>query len=196
MESKRQGLLAGGDLPLTVQGSQETTTGAQPQNAPTGSGLPYIFEDEEVLIDARPAWTAWTLHLVVAGFFVLGGLLVDESGPQLAALVVAGALVAYVWYQRRKVRYLVTDKRIVVATGISSLATNEAWMVDVRGMQTGASFVERLLGHGHITVSTSILPRGSLLPFGGTFQGMTLGGIGNFEEVADVIRQRQSETKH
>lgn len=183
-------------MPFTVQGSDVSTDGGQSSRNPTGSGVPYLFEDEEVLIDARPAWTAWTLHLVIAALVAFGGLIADGSTTRLAGFAIAGALVAYVWYQRRKVRYLVTDKRIVVATGISSLATNEAWMIDVRGMQTGASFVERLLGHGHITVSTSILPRSSLLPFGGAFQGLTLGGIGNFEEVADVIRQRQSETKH
>lgn len=162
---------------------------------PAGSSLPYLFEGEEILIDARPAWTAWTLHLAVAALLVLGGLVADQSETQLAGIVFGLLIVAYVWYQRKKVRYLVTDRRIVVATGISSNATNEAWMVDVRGMQTGASFVEKLLGHGHITVSTNILPRGSMLPWAGALRGMTLGGISNYEAVADVIRTRQGEVK-
>lgn len=161
----------------------------------SSSTLPYLFDGEEIIIDARPAWTAWTLHLVFAALLLLGGLAADASSTQNAGIVSGVLVVAYVWYQRRGVRYLVTDRRIIVATGISSNATNEAWMVDVRGMQTGASFVEKLLGHGHITVSTDILPRGSMLPWSGTFRGMTLGGIGNYEAVADVIRERQAAVK-
>lgn len=176
--------------------SEEPATDAAETGDQTNSGsLPYLFDGEEVLIDARPAWTAWTMHLLLAALFVLGGLAADESAAQNGGIVLGALLVAYVWYQRRKVRYLVTDRRIVVATGISSKATNEAWMVDVRGMQTGASWIEKLLGHGHITVSTDILPRGSMLPWSGTFRGMTLGGIGNYEAVADVIRQRQADVK-
>lgn len=161
-----------------------------------GTGTPYLFEGEEVLIDARPAWTAWALHLAIAGVVILGGLISFDTAVFLVALVFGALIVGYVWYQRKKVRYLVTDQRIVVSTGIKSRATNEAWMIDVRGMQTGASFVERLLGHGHITVSTSILPRGSMLPFGGALRGLTLGGISNYEEVAEIIRERQSTVKH
>lgn len=172
-----------------------TESAGEPTDEASSSSLPYLFEGEEILIDARPAWTAWTLQLMLAGLFVLGGLVADESSTRNVGIVLGILIVAYVWYQRRKVRYLVTDRRIIVATGISSNATNEAWMVDVRGMQTGASWIEKLLGHGHITVSTDILPRGSMLPWTGTFRGMTLGGIGNYEAVADVIRTRQGEVK-
>ncbi|AGB16505.1 putative membrane protein [Halovivax ruber XH-70] len=154
----------------------------------------YLFDGEDVLIDARPAWTAWMVHLVVAIVAGLGGLLADESGMQLFGILIAAAIVGYVWFQRKKVRYLVTDRRILVVTGISSRSTNEAWMVDVRGMQTGASFMERLLGHGHITVSTDILSQGSLLA--SRLNGMTLGGISNYEDVAAVIRKRQAQEKH
>lgn len=163
------------------------------QNTHTG-GDPHLFDGEQVLIDARPAWTAWMSHLIVAAVLALAGLVVSETPTRLLAFLLAAAVVGYVWFQRSKVRYLVTDRRILVVTGLSSKATNEAWMVDVRGMQTGASFVERLLGHGHITVSTSILSRGSLL--GARLQGMTLGGIENYEEVAREIRNRQAEAKH
>lgn len=176
--------------------SKQAQQPADESNAQTvDSSMPYLFEGEDVLVDARPAWTAWTVHLIVAALLLLGGLVADGSETTLVGIVFALLIVGYVWYQRRKVRYLVTDRRIVVVTGLSSRATNEAWMVDVRGMQTGASFFEQLLGHGHITVSTNILPRGSMLPWSGALRGMTLGGIGNYQAVADVIRTRQGEVK-
>jgi len=171
----------------------------QQQPAPNLSNLDLLLPDEEVLIDARPAWTAWAGHLVLGGLILLAGLLANDQNVLVVSILAAGALAGYVWYQRRKVRYVITDLRVMVLTGITSKKTNEAWMEDVKGMQTGASWVERLLGHGHITVSREILPRGSLLPqsamvgIGG--KGMTLGGITNYEQIANTIRQRQAEQK-
>lgn len=155
---------------------------------------PYLLDGEEVLIDARPAWSAWFSKLALAALVVLFGLVSGEPGAIAFAIVAALAIVGYVAYQRMKVRYLVTDRRIIVATGLSSSSTNETWMVDVRGMQTGASLLERVLGHGHISVSTSIMPRGTLLSFA-NIQGMTLGGISDHQEIASIVRQRQAELK-
>jgi hypothetical protein len=170
-----------------------------------------LLPEEEVLIDARPAWSAFAGQLVVAGLVIIFGLLASGNrttgnAPLGIAVVIALGIVGYVFYQRRKVRYLITDKRVLVLTGISSETTNEAWMEDVRGMQTGASFLERILGHGHISISTEIIPRTNSLPglsllFAAIplpgFQGahMTLGGISDYEEVAQMIRMRQSERK-
>lgn len=197
------------------QGSQQANPqgqqAAQPrQGQPTGGqgtqqrrgavSLDVLFPDEELLIDARPAWSAWAGLLIVAGLVVLGGLVSGDQAVIGVALVLALLLVGYVWYQRRRVRYLVTDRRVLVLTGITAKKTNEAWLDDVNGMQTGASFIERLLGHGHITLSREILPRGSMLPVSsfvpGTAKGMTLGGINNYEQIAGIIRQRQAEERN
>lgn len=151
----------------------------------TASGVS-LLTGEEVVVDTHPAWSAWGFHLIGAALVLLVGL---ASEPAFG-IVVAAVIVAYVWYRRSKVRYVVTDRRIVVQTGLSAKQTNETWMEDVRGMQTGASVIERLLGHGHITVSHAVLPTGI-----GRFKGLTLGGIANYEDVARTIRARQSERK-
>lgn len=163
-----------------AQGADRATHKRQTATVP-------LLETEEVLIDTRPAWSAWSLHFLIAGIALLGGLVAEEV---LVGVLIAGAIGAYVWFQRSKVRYVVTDRRIIVTTGHSSKSTNETWMEDVRGMQTGASALERLLGHGHITVSHAVLSTKF-----GRFQGMTLGGVPNYEEIASVIRTRQSERK-
>lgn len=145
--------------------------------------------DEEILIDARPAWSAYSIQLMLAGLIIIGGLVAGDEAI-LAGLIFGGLIIGYVFYQRRKLRYVVTDRRMMKVIGISSKTTSEAWMVDIRGLQTGASLIERLLGHGHITVSADILSTGF-----GRFRGMTFGGISNYEEVAHIIRERQNESK-
>ncbi|WP_216640647.1 PH domain-containing protein [Halorientalis sp. IM1011] len=157
---------------------------------PTQASMP-LMDGEEVLIDARPAWSAYSLQLLVAILAFVGGLAAGDEAV-IVGFLIAAAISGYVLYQRRKVRYVVTDRRMMKLTGISSKSTNEAWMLDVRGLKTGASLIERLLGHGHIVVSTDIMASGF-----GRFRvsGMTFGGISNYEEVAAVIRERQNDQK-
>ena len=186
-----------------VQRQKQTQTGRQTGRSSSGQrqrasseSESHLLPNEDVLIDARPAWSAWFSWFLVAGILLIGALISQETAVIGMVIVIDLVILGAVWYQRRKVRYVVTDLRVMVITGISSRSTNEAWMVDVRGMQTGASLLERLLGHGHISISTSILPRGSMLPFMGQLRAMTLGGIGNYQEIANVIRERQAEVKH
>jgi hypothetical protein len=148
-----------------------------------------LLGDEEILIDARPAWSAYAIQLAVAGLVIIGGLVAGDEAL-FGGLVIGGLIIGYVFYQRRKVRYVVTDRRMMKVIGISAKTTSEAWMVDVRGLRTGASPIERLLNHGHITVSADIVSTGF-----GRFSGMTFGGISNYEEVAHIIRERQNEEK-
>ena len=176
------------------QAVEEGVQQSQQRSSLSKSDDPYLLDGEEILFDARPAWTAWFPKLAFAVLVVLLGLISGEPGVIALTIIIGVLIVGYVAYQRMKVRYLVTDRRIIVATGISSKATNETWMVDVRGMQTGASLLERVLGHGHISVSTSIMPRGALLSFA-NLQAMTLGGISNYQKIAETVRQRQSELK-
>lgn len=177
------------------------------QNDSSTSELDIILPDETVMLDTRPSWAAWTAWFLLAGFVALVGLvamlLAEESRLLMLALVVDLLIVGAVWYQRRRIRYVVTDKRMIVLTGVTSKSTNEAWLEDIRGMQTGASFFERLAGLGTITVSESILPRRTGLPLVSAFagivplpgRGLTLSGIGDYQRVANMIRKYQSVRK-
>jgi hypothetical protein len=117
--------------------------------------------------------------------WLIGGAI----GVDLLGLGVVG-------YLGENMRYIITNYRVIVVMNLSTTSTNEAWMVDVRGLQTGASALERLLGQGHVSISTSILPRGTMVPLVGEFRGMTLGGLSDYKDVANVIRDRQGEIKH
>lgn len=163
--------------------------GRQPPTAEAREASVPTLDDEEVLIDARPAWSAYMWYFVLAGLILLGGLF-SGGNAAIGGLLLAGAIAGYVYYLRQKVRYVVTDQRMMIVRGITSKATNEAWMVDIVGLSTGASLLERLLNHGHITVSRQIGPVGF-----GPFGGMTFGGIHNHEEIAQIVRQRQREEK-
>jgi hypothetical protein len=174
---------------------QQTESRADPnasERQTADASIPLVG-GESVLVDARPAWSAYSLQLLLAALFLVLGVVGGPVGgveTMVTGAVVAGMIVGFVWYQRRRIRYVITDRRVVKVTGVSSKTTNEAWMEDVRGLQTGASLTERLLDHGHITISDSILRMGL-----GRFQGMRLGGIKDYEKVATVIRKRQNQRK-
>ena len=163
--------------------------GRQPPTAEAREASVPTLDDEEILIDARPAWSAYMWYFVVAGLILLAGLF-SGGNAAIGGLLVAAAIAGYVYYLRQKVRYVVTDQRMMIVRGITSKATNEAWMVDIVGLSTGASLLERLLGHGHISVSRQIGATGV-----GPFGGMTFGGIHKHEEIAQIVRERQQEEK-
>lgn len=163
-------------------GGEPPTARAEEPSVPT-------LEDEEVLIDARPAWSAYMWYFVAAAVVLLAGI-VSGGNAVIGGLLVAGVIAGYVYYLRQKVRYVVTDQRMMILRGITSKSTNEAWMVDIVGLSTGASLMERFLGHGHITVSRQI-GTGGFGPFG----GMTFGGIHNHEDIAQIVRERQQAEK-
>jgi uncharacterized membrane protein len=150
-----------------------------------------LLDGEEVILDARPAWSAYFKLLLLAGLFFVGSAIALDGSAGLGLGVVgAGIIVGYVYYLRKRRRYVVTDRRIMILTGISSKATNEAWMVDIIGLQTGSTFLERLLGHGHVKATRQIGNTGY-----GFFGGLTFGGINNYEEVAQIIRKQQNQHK-
>ncbi|ELY29999.1 hypothetical protein C500_10324 [Natrialba magadii ATCC 43099] len=152
----------------------------------------YLLDDETVLVDTRPTWWGWTGYLALAGMFVGLGLLLSlvEVAVGLLTLVPGVLLVGYVWYQRTYQRYLVTDRRIIVSTGMTTRTTNETWVEDVSGLQTKTTSFSRSRGYGTITVSHTVTPSGFSL--GGDLQ---LQGVPNYADVAQTIRRRQSERK-
>ncbi|WP_049928609.1 PH domain-containing protein [Halopiger goleimassiliensis] len=161
------------------------------RTASVADGLP-LLPDETVLVDAKPTWWVWAAHLTIAGLVGVGGLLSAfvDAIVAIPALVFASLVGGYVWYRRNRVRYLVTDRRIVVITGYFGKTTTETWMEDVRGMQTSASRFERRQGYGTITISHGVIPTGFVRT-----RGLQLAGIPDYENVAAAIRQRQSERK-
>jgi len=122
-------------------------------------------------MDTRPAWTVWMGQLVLAAFLVLGGLfLSQESGAAGLGLVFfALVIVGYVWYRRKRVRYVVTDRRVMILTGLSAKGSTETWMEDI--------------------------PLSSALPVFNAGKGLTLSGVSDYPQVANIIRRRQSDRK-
>ncbi|ACV11731.1 hypothetical protein Huta_1556 [Halorhabdus utahensis DSM 12940] len=175
-----------------------------------GADRAHVLDDETIIVETRPSWTVWFWQLVGAVLILLAGLLLGgEAGsgvvvviPVLLSLFIFG----WIWYRRKRIRYVVTDRRAMIVTGISSKKTTEIWLEDARSMQTGSSFFERLLGHGTIILSDSTLTRNSLnalgavpflsaLPIFNAGRGLTFSGISDPVRVANVIRKRQSALK-
>lgn len=136
-----------------------------PSNVPDAEGVT-LLEGEEVLHNVRPSWSNW------AGWIV---------GSVLLMFVLVGFLTILVpILARRNSRYVVTTERVIHKTGILGTSTNEYRIEDIRQLQTGASWSEKLAGHGNIRFSTGA--GGSLITFG---------GVPNYEGIANSIREQQ-----
>ena len=178
------------------QTGQTTKTDTSKQEPTSSKSNDPLLPNEEVLVDTRPGWSAWFRWYVLMGLLLIGAIASSDLWLVGGAIGVDLLILGVVGYLGENMRYVVTNYRVIVVMNLSTTSTNEAWMADVRGLQTGASALERVLGHGHVSISTSILPRGSMLPMVREFRGMTLGGLSDHKEVANVVRDRQGEIKH
>lgn len=129
-----------------------------------------LLQDENTIHDIRPSWSRWG-----------GALLI---GLVTSIVLIGLVIIAVVWLKRKNTRYIVTNQRLIEVSGIIGTTTTEYRIADVRQIQTGATWGEKVLGHGNLQFST------------GTATMITFNGIPNHQEVANSIReiQREAET--
>ena len=98
------------------------------------------------------------------------------------ALAAAGALtIAYWWLQTRFRSVTVTSKRTLYTQGIFSKQTSEVQHDDVRNMQVNQSFFDRLVGVGHLAISSS----------GQDDMEIDVRGLKSPQRVIDIVREYQ-----
>lgn len=122
--------------------------------APNKIGRIALQEDEQVIHDTRPSWAAWWKLI----------------------LFTLGLAIPYIWWERKKTRYVVTDQRVIMSSGAVSTSTNEYLIDDITNIQTEASIAEKLRGYGTIQLDTS------------SMHSLELEAVPNYNDVANTIR--------
>ena len=126
-----------------------------------------LLEGEQIEHDVRPAWSKW------------GGLITISLIASLFLIGIIGLV--YVYLARSNHRYIITNQRVVEASGVLGTSTTEYRISDIRQIQTGATTFEQLLNQGNVQIST------------GTLSDIVLTGIPNYQEVSNSIREAQKE---
>lgn len=128
-----------------------------------------LLQDEEIIHDLRPSWSKWGGAIIlgaVTSFFGIGLI-----------------ILAFVWLARKNSRYVVTNQRIMEVSGILGTSTTEYRIADLRQLQTGASWGEKIMGHGNLQFST------------GGATTITFHGIPDYQDAANTIREIQRESE-
>ena len=122
---------------------------------------------EEVIWRGTPSWKAlliyyvkWTvISLLPAGLWVI--LNSTMSSPPSAtiffALTGVGLLLTYAigWIKRSTTRYVITDRRIQIRTGLLSRNDSSTQLDRVQNVNVSQSVFQRLLGIGNIDWDTA-----------------------------------------
>lgn len=159
-----------------------------------GSGLPpFDRQEENVVLDVRPAVRAFTGRIVVGAALVLGATAIVTPGtlagsvetlnPAVQGLACAMAaagllLVVSPWVRVFSRRYRITDQRLFVTTGLIARKTDELELFRIKDVKLDQGFFERLLRFGTITV----------LSTDDTTPEVRLAGIANPEETKERLR--------
>jgi len=145
--------------------------------------------EQELLIVHPSTFGNQPFSFLGSVLLVIGGLVGavvarDELFLMSSGLVLAAAgavLLAYWWIQTRFRFVTVTSKRTIYRQGIFSKLTSEVQHDDVRNMQVEQSFFDRILGVGHLAVSSS----------GQDDMEIDVRGLKSPQRVIDIIREYQ-----
>lgn len=117
-----------------------------------------LQEGETVHHSFRPAWGAWFWPIVLT----------------------FGLWIPIVWWNRRKVRYIVTDNRVIRKRGRVGSSVEQIRIADVSRVVTNRSLGERILGGGSMMLDTGP-------------DEMTLTAVPNHSTVSDTIGRLQAK---
>lgn len=116
------------------------------------------FENEERLHEFRPTYAAW--------FWVI--------------VLTSGFGFIWAWWQRRAIRYVITNKRVIKHTGRVSSKTDEFRIADVSRIRTKQGLGDKVLGGGTIKLDTGP-------------DEIEIVGVPNYEAVVRSIRAEQTD---
>lgn len=126
-----------------------------------------LLEDEDILHEVRPSWSKWMGSIII--------------GILTSILIFGVFILLWVWLARKNMRYVVTNQRLIQISGILGTHTSEYRIADLRQIQTGATWSEKMLGHGNLQFTT------------GTVDMITFDGVPGYQKVANTIREVQRE---
>jgi len=125
-----------------------------------------LLEGERVLWQGNPSWKSlllfyvkWTLIslIPVAVWVGLNAAGSDISTTWFAAATAVGLVLTYVggWIKRRTTRYLVTDRRIHIRTGLVSRNERTTHVDRVQNVNLRQTILQRMLGIGDVDWDTA-----------------------------------------
>lgn len=142
-----------------------------------------LLDGEYVLSNKHPAWSEWSLAIIIGGIFALGTLGAAAGGDLGTAgtgIVVSGLIFAYVYYTRSRSRYIVTTQRVKKDVGLIRNSSGEVRISDIRSLNTGQGIIQRLASKGNVKIDS-----------GGSGGELGINNVANHEAVARSIRQQQ-----
>ena len=135
-----------------------------------------LMQNKSVLENRRPGWSVWWWQLLLAALVFLGGI---GGNAIMGGLIFAALIFAYVVIARMQSRYIVTDERVKIKVGILSKKAREYRIPDIQSLSSSQSLIERVLGHGNLTLRTA------------SNDEVTWVGVPDYQEVANTIREEQ-----
>ena len=115
-------------------------------------GLPGGVElraGEQVLYQGRPSWRA------LLSFYAGGLLLAVVVFGVLVALAIAAGTLLIGWFMRVSTRYLITDQRLRISTGIVRRNVQETRLARVQNVNYSQGVLDRVVGVGHVDFDTA-----------------------------------------
>ena len=109
-------------------------------------------------------------------FIVFGVLLIP-------LFLIGVVMILYAYINIKTTCYVVTNRRVVVKTGLLSIRQSEIRVVDIRGVNLQRGLWQRMIGTGNITIGTAATGGAEIVMI----------GIGNPNHVVEAINAQRGQ---
>ena len=125
-----------------------------------------LREGEQIIKRTRPAWRSFWVFILGVILVGLGPLIKEDAPIRLETGLVFGAVFAVIILRRWSDVYTITNERIMVRGGLIARDTTEIRLEDVARVEANQGFNLRLVGAGHILVSTRVSHQENIIMYG------------------------------
>ena len=145
-----------------------------------------LKEGEHIIRRTRPAWRSFWVFILGVVLVGIGPLVKEDAPIGLETGLLFGAVFAIIILRRWSDVYTLTNERIMVRGGLIARDTTEIRLEDVARVEANQGFNLRLVGAGHILISTRLSHQDNIIMYGQLHPNQVR------EEIEELAAQKRS----
>jgi uncharacterized membrane protein YdbT with pleckstrin-like domain len=147
-----------------------------------------LREGEQIIRRTRPAWRSFWVFALGVILVGLGPLIKEDAPIRLETGLVFAAVFAVIILRRWSDVYTITNERIIVRGGLIARDNTEIRYEDVARVEANQGINLRLVGAGHILISTKLSHQDNIIMYGQVKPHQVK------EEIEELVARKQVET--
>jgi uncharacterized membrane protein YdbT with pleckstrin-like domain len=111
------------------------------------------LENEKIIMADSISKSLLKFVLVIGLLIALGGLISVFTGGSIIFLLFGFIILSYIIILRHSIEYVITDKRLLIKTGILNIQSVEINISKIESISVSQTILGRILNYGNLQIS-------------------------------------------